>query len=128
MAEHAIAARLRTITALGDRVYPLKAPVDVTTPYATLQRVTTTRYSKFGRDSDKVEPTIQVDVYAGEGAGQQAFYELADAVRVALQRYSDASSTPRIVDTTIEAERDDYEPDTQLFRKSFDIRAWYSEA
>ena len=27
----------------------------------------------------------------------------------------------------LEAERDDFEEDTKLFRKSYDVRAWYRE-
>ena len=44
-------------------------------------------------------------------------------MRMALQRYRGGT----ILDTFIDAERDDYEENTELFRKSFDIRPWYRE-
>ena len=43
---------------------------------------------------------------------------------VALQRYKRRG---HVSDTFVDAERDDYEENTELFRKSFDIRPWYRE-
>ena len=38
------------------------------------------------------------------------------------------TTSDTVLDTFIDAERDDYEENTKLFRKSFDIRAWYRES
>ena len=111
------------VTALGGRIYPLKLPQNVAYPAVVYQRLSATRHHAFGRDATAVEPVIQVDVYGHQSAGYAAFLTTADAVRAALQRYSGGD----ILDTYIEAERDDYEENTELFRKSFDIRPWYRE-
>ena len=124
MAEQAINAQLSPIPALGGRVYPLKAPQDVLTPYVTFQRITATRYSAFGRDTEPAEATVQVDVYGHQGDGYGAFNAVTEAVRAALQRQSSGSA----IDMYLDAERDDYEEDTELYRKSYDVRAWYREA
>ena len=124
MAEADIYDRLNSeVSALGGRIYPLKLPQNVAYPAVVYQRLSTTRHPAFGRDATAVEPVIQVDVYGHQSAGYAAFHTVADAVRSALQRYSGGD----ILDTYIDAERDDYEENTELFRKSFDIRPWYRE-
>ena len=124
MAEADIYAALSTgVAALGSRIYPLKLPQDVAYPAVVYQRISAVRHSAFGRDATAAEPVIQVDVYGEEGKGYEVFADVADAVRMALQRYRGGT----ILDTFIEAERDDYEENTELFRKSFDIRPWYRE-
>ena len=121
--------RLRSaVSALGGRVYPLLLPQNVRYPAAVYRRISATRYSAFGRDAAAAEAVIQVDVYGHRSQGYGAFATVADAVRRAIQRFSDTSATPPVYDTFIEAERDDYEENTELFRKSFDIRPWYQES
>ena len=123
MSERAIYAQLAPITALGGRIYPLQAPQNVELPYATYQRISATRYSAFGADVSPVEATIQVDLYANRADGYGAFNTVTEAVRVALQRQSSGATT----DMYLDAERDDYEEDTELYRKTFDVRTWYRE-
>ena len=118
MAEQAIYAQLTGVAALGDRVYPLVLPQNVEYPAATFQRLTATRHYSFGRGPRMVEPTIQVDVYGLAALGQQAFDAVTGTVLSALTE---------IADTFIDAERDDYEDDTELLRKSIDARVWYRE-
>ena len=115
------------VPALGDRIYPLKLPQNVAHPAVVYQRISAPRLSAFKRDVTAVAATIQVDVYGDEEKGYEAFADVADAVRMALQRYRSKSHPFIILDTFIDAERDDYEENTKLFRKSFDIRAWYRE-
>ena len=74
-------------------------------------------------DAEPVEATIQVDVYATRPVASAPFSALTEAVRAVLQR----QSTGNVIDMSLEAERDDFEDDTDLFRKSFDVRAWYRE-
>ena len=127
MSEQAVYARLSAITGLGGRVYPMVLPQNVEYPAATFQRITTTRYSGFGRDASAVEATIQVDIYSPLTAGYGALSTLSDSVRGALQRVATPTGTPPVYDAFIDAERDDYEDDTELLRKSFDVRVWYEE-
>ena len=114
MSEQVIYDQLAAITALDGRVYPKVLPQDVQYPAATYQRISTTRYHAFGRDAEPVEPTIQVDVYDLHSKGQASFDVLTTAVRRALQRQSSGDG----IDNFLDAERDDYEENTRLDRKS----------
>ena len=76
-----------------------------------------------GVDAVAVEATYQVDIYGARAAGPAAFDVVAQAARGVLQRHRGGV----VQDTFIDAERNDYEDDTELFRKSFDIRMWYTE-
>ena len=124
MAEQEVYALLTAgVPALGDRVYPSVLPQNVAYPAATYQRISTIRYSAFAADVDAVEAVIQVDVYDKRGQGYTAFTTLTEAVRGALQR----ASSGNIIQTFLDAERDDYEDDTDLYRKSYDVRTWFRE-
>ena len=123
MAEQAIFDQLSAITAFGDRIYPMVLPQDVKYPAATYQRISAPRVSAFRRDVEPVEATIQVDIYSQKGSGFPAHRALTEAVRAALQRQHSGST----IDMMLEAERDDYEENTDLYRKSYDVRTWYRE-
>ena len=56
--------------------------------------------------------------------GYGAFDTLAQDVRAVLQRQRVSGA----IDMFLDAERDDYEEDTSLYRKSFDVRVWYRES
>ena len=91
-------------------------------PAVVYQRISAVRTSAFGRDATAVEPVIQVDVYGEEGRGMRRL-RTCRCGEDGLQRHRGGA----ILDTFIDAERDDYEENTELFRKSFDIRPWYRE-
>ena len=122
MSEQAIYTQLAAIPALGGRVYPLVLPQNVTYPAASFQRISATRYSAFVADASPVEATIQVDLYGQKSAGYGVFDVLATDVRLAIQRVRGIA-----LDMFIDAERDDYEEDTELYRKAYDVRVWYRE-
>ena len=63
-----------------------------------------------------------MDLYGQKSAGYGVFDVLATDVRLAMQRVRGIA-----LDMFIDAERDDYEEDTQLYRKSYDVRVWYRE-
>ena len=67
--------------------------------------------------------TIQVDVYGHKSAGYGAFNVVTEAVRGVLQR----QSSGEVIDMYLDAERDEYEDDTDLYRRSYDVRVWYRE-
>lgn len=130
MAEQAIYDRLRTaVTELGGRIYPMVLPQDVAYPAATYQRISPTeRVRGFGSTTNLRESTFQVDVYSRRGAGFSAFLTVAKAVGDALERFSNLILTPALEVAYVENERDLYEDETELFRKSYDVRTWYREA
>ena len=124
MAEADIYNALSTgVPALGSRIYPLKLPQNVAYPAVVYQRLTTKRYQAFGKTLKLREPTIQVDVYGHQSGGYEAFKTVAKAVETTL----DLHAAGNVEVTYIDEERDDYEENTELFRKSFDIRPWYRE-
>ena len=123
MAEQAIYDQLTGVTALGSRIYPLVLPQDVEYPAVVYQRITATRYSQFGRDATPAEATVQVDIYGERDTGMEAFNAVAQEVRLVLQRQASGTA----IDMMLEGERDDYEDDTELLRKSYDVRVWYRE-
>ena len=121
MAEADLYAQLAGVTALGDRVYPLKLPQNVEYPAATVQLISAPRYRTMKATAPvEIEGTFQVDIYGREGAGFAVFRALCTAVSQAIER---PLGMPIFPDT----ERDDFEEDTELYRKSFDVRAWYRE-
>ena len=123
MSEKAVFDQLDAIPALSGRVYPLKLPQNVLYPAVSYQRISGLRISAFKRDTTPVDATIQVDLYCERGNGYAAFMGYALSVRVALQRQASGNA----IDMFLAAERDDYEEDTDLFRKTYDVRVWYRE-
>ena len=123
MAEQAIFDQLTAIPALGGRVYPLKLPQNVLYPAVSYQRISGLRISAFKRDATPVDATIQVDIYGEHGKGYEAFESIVQSVRAALQRQASGNA----IDMFLTAERDDYEEDTELYRKAYDVRVWYRE-
>ena len=123
MAEQAIKTLLSGVSALGVRVYTSVLPDRVEYPAATYQRISAERTSAFGADAGLVRAVIQVDIYSPRAAGFSAFETLGRAVRAALQRQPSGTVT----DIFLDAERDDYEDDTELYRKSYDFGVWYTE-
>ena len=124
MAEQAIRSQLAAIPALGDRVYPNKLPQNVVYPAAVYQRIgPTNRFPAFGGDADLVEVTFQLDIYGQSSQAEAAFALVTTAVRKAVQRQTFGN----VEDVFLDNESDDYEDETDLIRKSFDVRAWYRE-
>ena len=123
MAEKAVFDQLDAIPALGGRVYPLQLPQNVIYPAVVYQRISALRFSAFGRDVTPVEASMQVDLYSEHGKGYAAFEAAAQFVRAALQRQTSGNALAMFLD----AERDEYEEDTDLYRKTYDVRVWYRE-
>ena len=124
MSKAAIYTRVNAVSELTGRVYPRRLPQDVIYPAAVYQRIgPVNRFSQFTADADLVEATIQVDVYGERTMGELVFETMTDKVRRALQRTRGSDADALFID----ADRDDYEDDTDLLRRSFDVRVWYRE-
>ena len=80
-----------------------------------------------------VEATIQVDIYSPLTAGYGALIDACvphgsrTPCAAPCSAWPRHSGNPPVYDAFIDAERDDYEDDTELLRKSFDVRVWYRE-
>ena len=125
MADQPIYDRLRTdAPMLGGRIYPRILPQHVVYPAAVYTRVSAPR-THLMSGPPLIEATLQVDVYGHRNDGAVAFQAVVDEVESALDRYKSATTTPPILASYIDNERDDYEDETQLYRKSYDLRTWY---
>ena len=106
------------------RVYPMLLPQAPTMPAVTYQRIDGVRESGMTQEHGMAHPRIQVDSWASTYAGAKA---VAGQVRAALQRWSDSSTTPEILDSFIEGDTDMQEPELKLFRCSMDFIIWHRE-
>lgn len=123
MAEQAIYTQLQTVTALGDRIYPLVLPQNVKYPAVTYERLDATRYSSFGDDETLAEATVEVSIYGRRNEGYEAHRSVTEACRAVLQRQAQGNVTDMFLDD----EEDDYEDATDLYVKTYDVRVWYTE-
>jgi len=126
--ETVLQTRLTTFAGLtplvGTRVYPLKLPQTPTMPSVTYQRIDGPRESGIAGEHGMAHPRIQVDSWASTYGGAKA---VAEQVRAALQRWSDATTTPAILDSFIAGDVDIYESDVELNRVSMDFIIWHRE-
>ena len=106
-AAKAMRARLvsdATITGLvGTRVYPGKAPQDVTLPYVVYSRVSTTRTPTLNGPTNVPETRIQLDVIANSQASAE---QVATALRNRLDGFTGVSASVTVLSSVVEDEQD----------------------
>lgn len=93
--------------------YPIIAPADAPSPRITYLRIAGKDHETLADGGGAPRVRVQVDVWALQFAQSR---DLAAAARAALRA---ALTIGEITDNP-----DEYEPDTKLFRASFDIAAW----
>lgn len=112
VAEQAIVARLEAVSGVTDlastRIYPVKLPQSATLEAITYQRVSTRRGHLMGTDDGIAYTRVQVTSWAETYSEAKA---LAEAVRVALQRFSGTVGGLEVLDVMAEAELDLYGDD-----------------
>lgn len=127
-AEKAIYARLAAVagvTALvGTRIYPVLAPQNPTFPHLVYQRISAERIGNLGADTDMVESRVQVSCFADSYSGTK---ELADAVRLALQRADGTFGGVTVDDMWIESDQDIYDPQTRDHFVAIDVLVRHRE-
>ena len=106
------------------RIYPVQAPQNPTTPYVTYQRISTTRVSLIGTDTDIARPRFQVSAWSD---GRDEAVSVSAQIRSALQRYAGTNSSIVILDSYMENEVDFYEPETGLYQVAIDFLIWHRE-
>jgi len=115
--------RLSTHAALtsltGLRIFPVEAPDGTARPYLTYHLISRNEVTACDGDAGVIDQVIQIDVWAESYAGARA---VAEVLKTRLTNWKDAATTPAVLRTFKEDERDDYEDDTRIFRASLDFR------
>lgn len=103
------------LTALiSTRVYPLVLPEGCARPAIVIQKISTDGFNSLDGANDLEYPRFQFSCY-GES--------YSSAVSVALQ-LKEAVKGSALLKEYLSSERDDYEPETKLFRRTVDFMIW----
>jgi len=129
LVEEALVARLGSVSALtdlvGTRISPLRAPENEPVPYVVYQRIAGTREVAFGADPGMARARIQVSAWDASYSGVKA---VQTQLRLALERWRGTVNGVEILDTFIETDLDDYEPEPERHGSLLDITVIYREA
>lgn len=127
---HTVLAGNAGVTALvGSRIYAVVMPQGPVYPCLTYRLVASTRLQGVYTDPGMARVTLQLTSFATSYEGAK---ELAEAVRLALERYGSAlTGTPiagvTVYDITIGSEADSYEPELEAFAQSTDFTVLHAE-
>lgn len=110
-----LAADSGVSTLVSTRIYPVILPQDPTVPAISYQQISNTEQD--GTSTIR-ETRYQVDCWDDDFAGVES---LADAVRAALEEWTDTDQTPRVKMCRVVGGYHDYENDTALYRNSIDV-------
>lgn len=114
-----------TLTNLtSTRQHPNVLPENETMPAISWRRVSDQRVSAMGADVVNVRARFQIDCWASTYTSMRA---VADAVRGALQRYSNLSTGGVIEDTYFLNQTEFYENDTGIHHAALDFEINYRE-
>ena len=112
--ESVVKTRLDTHSGLGalisDRIYGLVLPQNPTYPAVTYQRIDTDPMEGMTQDHGITDVLFQVDVWA---ATYPSAKSVSAQVRTCMKRHTDAATDPVWLDTFLENELDDYEPNLE---------------
>lgn len=121
--EAVLFTRLSTIvTLVANRVYPLELPQGGTLPAVTYQKIDGPLERAMGADHDVVRARYQIDSWASDYAGVKA---VAAQVSLALENWRNKTSTPAVINVTLDSEGDMNEPDVGLKRVRSDYIVWH---
>jgi len=128
-----IAAGLRTYliagatvaTLVGTRVYPSKLPQKPTLPAISYQRISGDRVHSTDGASGLARIQFQIDVWGSTYGSVDALFE---AVRKRLDGYRGAVGAIVTQGIFLERERDMYDDEAELYRRSADFTVWTEES
>lgn len=106
------------------RLYPVKLPQGPTMPAITYQTISGQRVHSADGASGLSGPRIQIDCWGSTYAQADALFE---AVRKRLDGYRGPAGSKDIQGAFFDTERDFYEADAELYRKSADFIIWNTE-
>jgi len=109
---------------VGQRIYYVKAPQDVTTPYIVFTKVSAPREHDHDGSSGLVGARFQFSVFA------TTYYEakqIVVQVQAVLQAYSGTMGEVVVNGSFYQNEVDFWEEDTKLYHVACDYLIWYNE-
>ena len=107
---------------VSGRAFPAPAPQDARFPCVTFARVSLQSFSAFSADASVEKGRFQIDAWA---KSYREAASLREAIKTALQRWRDASSSPVVHDCFIISVVDLYESDAKIHRHAVDIELVY---
>ena len=110
---------------IGTRLYPLKLPQDPTVPAMTFQWISGQRAHAADGAVGLASPRVQFDCWAETYLEVEAVFE---ALRKRLDGFRGTAGASRVQGAFFETERDDYEDEARLYRRSADFFIWHEEA
>jgi hypothetical protein len=112
-------------TLVGTRMYPLKLPQAPTMPAIIYTWISGARVHSTDGPSGLSNPRVQFDCWAQTYLEAEA---LLEALRKRLDGFQGTAGSSWIQAVFFETERDGYDDDTELYRRSADFFVWYEEA
>ncbi len=126
--EDAIVARMTGYAGLAalvsSRIYAVQAPQNPTLPYIVFERVSSSKISLMSADTGVSEARFQFTCY---GSTYTSARNVVEQVRQCWQRYSGTVSSVVILDTEIETDQDEFDPDTKEYYSIMDIMITHRE-
>jgi hypothetical protein len=126
MIEHAIQSLVASDSAVigfvGDRIYYMTAPQDVSFPYIVIFKVSSTREHCHEGFSNLTHSRIQFSIFS------ETYYngkQIADAIKDVLDGYKGTSESTSIHSSLFDGESDGYE--TETFYITLDFMVWHEE-
>jgi len=111
---------------VSSRVYPMKLPQGWTLPAITYQRISGERAHNLSGPSGRARPRFQIDCWAADYDGGK---DLANKVRLCLDGFKgDINTESDVGGITLEADRDIWEDDIDVYRISMDFIIPHFEA
>lgn len=109
---------------VGTRIYYVKAPQNVTTPYVVFTKVSAPREHDHDGSAGLVGARFQFSVFA------KTYYEtkqIAVQIQTVLQAYSGTMGEVVVNGAFYQNEVDFWEEDTKLYHVACDYLIWYNE-
>ena len=117
------------VTSVSNRVYAIKAPVGVATPYIVFNVVSDDFVHSMGGDSGLTETKIQFSVYGDE---YEVVKTVVEDLKKTYRNYIEGGGALMggqqwVQSTLLTNEIDMYEDDTNLYHTALDIIFWHVE-
>ncbi len=109
---------------IGTRLYPLRLPQQPNVPCISYAVIASARFHAWTGPLELVRTRVQFDAWA---TNYSEVVAVADALRLRLDGYKGPAGAGEIQGAFFDSERDLFEQDAELYRRSMDYRIWMPE-